>query len=337
MNILIRADGNSKIGLGHVSRCISLALELETLGAEVYFLARKNEIVRNFLDEHNINYYLFEFDSIKKEISFITNFVNKNNIQKGIFDSYELNSNECYMYSIHDISNFSVICIEGYKKYPIQADVIINPNLFAKDRLELYDPSQSKLLFGPEYALLRPIYNKVEEKNNQFNNKVLVTFGGGDVKGLTLPVVKSLLEIDNIKIDVVVGPYAEKKETIKKISKDNTNLNYYYNLTNLLDRYIQADICVCAAGSTVLELIKFNIPILTYSVADNQKLVAKKVEELRLGYNLGQAEEFCEDRLKTKIIEILNNKRQYKKFLMNCENMINSNTTRKVAEEIMKK
>ena len=43
MQIVIRADASVYIGSGHIMRCLSLANELKTAGAEVCFISRNSE------------------------------------------------------------------------------------------------------------------------------------------------------------------------------------------------------------------------------------------------------------------------------------------------------
>ena len=47
--IIIRADGNSEIGFGHIMRTQALAAQLQKLGAEVIFLTKNPENVRDYL------------------------------------------------------------------------------------------------------------------------------------------------------------------------------------------------------------------------------------------------------------------------------------------------
>jgi len=69
--ILIRTDGNNKIGFGHIYRTIALSKELKKLGFKICFLTSNNKIILDKIKKYG-KYYLtnnkkdFEISLIKK-------------------------------------------------------------------------------------------------------------------------------------------------------------------------------------------------------------------------------------------------------------------------------
>ena len=49
--IYVRADGNSKIGMGHVMRCIAISNEIKELGGEVTFILADEEVAAQLIGQ----------------------------------------------------------------------------------------------------------------------------------------------------------------------------------------------------------------------------------------------------------------------------------------------
>jgi len=146
MKILIRAEGGCSIGMGHVMRMLVLAGKLREF-AEVVFVCRENEEFKT-----GVGYIEACGYSVLK--------VNGEEIIGGlagvggdclITDSYDVD--ESYFNS-----SKAVFGITGYvddlNKVRINADFIINQNIYAQD-LGYEKCEGTMLLLGTQYALLR--------------------------------------------------------------------------------------------------------------------------------------------------------------------------------------
>ncbi|MFW5891181.1 MAG: UDP-2,4-diacetamido-2,4,6-trideoxy-beta-L-altropyranose hydrolase [bacterium] len=331
-NILFRTDANPEIGLGHLSRCVSLALEFKKLNHNVIFVIRNNDTAKEYLAYYELDYIIIDNMIAKKEMQFISKIVEDNKVKIVFIDSYELNSNSVYLNFFKKIKNITVVTIEGFKKYPVQGDIIINPNLFASDKVKFYDQKKSKLLFGINYSLLKPDYLNAALNNKERNN-ILVTFGGSDSQNATIPILNALKDLKH-SILVVIGPFFDERNTerIKQICNLHDNISCFENLTDLKSLYKKSFIAICAAGVTVSELIYFNIPALVYYTSDNQKLIAQKYDGLQLGLNLGDFNDFDNEFLKKKLDLLVCNRYSY--FLKNNKKKMKGNPVRRVVEEI---
>ena len=68
-NIAIRADGSAKIGMGHLMRCLSIALALKENERNVLFIT-KNDQSKAFLEEKGFESVLLtgEYTSMEEEV-----------------------------------------------------------------------------------------------------------------------------------------------------------------------------------------------------------------------------------------------------------------------------
>ena len=190
MKIAFRTDSSSKIGSGHLMRCLALAKQLKKYQHEVLFITRSHE--------NNFNKILFEnkMDVVllnKKKAIYKSNNKYDNWLSVSqeedaedtvislgsmkpdwlIVDHYSINITwekiirpyvKCIMV-IDDLANRKHDC-----------DLILDQNWFG-DNTSRYKNLVSKTcvsLFGPKYALLRPEFNQSRQLiNNQqsiFNN-----------------------------------------------------------------------------------------------------------------------------------------------------------------------
>lgn len=54
MKVAVRADGNSNIGLGHIQRCLALSSQLQKRGVEVLFITKINRIIKEKIEQKEI-------------------------------------------------------------------------------------------------------------------------------------------------------------------------------------------------------------------------------------------------------------------------------------------
>lgn len=72
-----------------------------------------------------------------------------------------------------------------------------------------------------------------------------------------------------------------------EIEKAYSNVFIHQNVLNMAEIMTMCDIAVSACGSTMYELCACGLPIITYSVADNQLQGVKKFEESGIAVNCG--------------------------------------------------
>lgn len=134
---------------------------------------------------------------------------------------------------------------------------------------------------GTEYTLLRDEFLQLPEKEINLEVKdVLITLGGSDLKNLSCKITKKIIEDHpNVTINVVVGPLF--MDIIRELeSLDNTGRIIVHTNAKMSCLMQNCDIAISACGSTLYELARCGVPIIGVVVADNQVLLAKKMDSI---------------------------------------------------------
>jgi spore coat polysaccharide biosynthesis predicted glycosyltransferase SpsG len=152
--------------------------------------------------------------------------------------------------------------------YPINC--LINGSVYAK--ILPYQPSRQIRFLGPEYILLREDFLK--EKPNKLSSEIkniLITFGGDDVRHLTLPLLKRLhLNFPKIIKTVILGSGFDNKNEIIRQQNEYIKIIDNPSISTLIKKMKQADCAISAGGQTLNELAFLGIPTIAIKVADNQ-------------------------------------------------------------------
>ncbi|AFN74397.1 acetyltransferase, GNAT family [Melioribacter roseus P3M-2] len=262
MKISIITEGFQNTGYGHITRCLSLYQAFEERRIIPRFYINGDDKCASYL-----NGARFEIiDWLNHPAQLIKKIINSD---FAIIDSY-LAGREFY----EKISNFCerLLIIDDNLRIDYPESIILNGTINAENF-----PYQKKtgyeFLLGSEYIPIRkPFWDSAQRKYNKEIKNILITFGGQDVRNLTIPVVKLVGEIyPEAVIHAVFGNKENGEiEKLKELYKDVK----FYNLLNaqqIKELMLTADVVITAAGQTLYELAVTGTPSVAVVVADNQK------------------------------------------------------------------
>ena len=184
--IIFRADGNSEIGLGHITRSLALAAMLKDDFLCVFatrFLTDylEKEIQKNcteiiHLPQSKDHFQVFLSHLTGNEIVVLDNYFFDTEYQR------EIKAKGC-----------KLVCIDDLHDKHFVADAVINhaPGIEKDDySAEAY----TKLCLGLDYTLLRPAFLQATSLRDTFakNNNLLICFGGADPNNDTLQTLQFL-------------------------------------------------------------------------------------------------------------------------------------------------
>ncbi len=264
--ICFRVDANSKIGQGHLMRCLTIANKISTMyDVEIIFAVSDSDSML-LLEKSNFKGIELDCDytdySKENAENFKLRLINEK-IDTVLIDSYYLT--EEYVLSLKRIVNVAAFWC---KEEPISADLIINYNIdYNKSFYESLKNNKQVRLLGTDYIPIRDEFLAGFKYSSDGNIKnILVLTGGSDNLNVLNTFIEKASEIPNCFFTCVVGKYSSVDESRETPS----NLKLIPQSNNVSKLMKENDLIISAGGTTMYEICSLGIPAIIYSLADNQ-------------------------------------------------------------------
>ena len=265
MKVLIRVDAGPTIGIGHAMRCTTLALELAHTGHAV-------EIVTEGLPS-NIRDRLAHPRIVvggRQPQELVTDLADGPTAEHPdviVVDGYHLGPEVERLAAADQI----LLLIDDNGELPVEhAHLVLNQNLHADRSLYPTIRSDTLMLAGPPYALLRSdVLSLDRPEPDAVGRRLVVTLGGADPARLTRPILTGLLEDPRNTIVVAIGPANLDRSDIENLASASEG-RISIDPGDLLTGFRSADIAVIGGGTTLWEVAFLGLPAVAAIVADNQ-------------------------------------------------------------------
>lgn len=268
--LVIRADANSEIGIGHVTRCLSLAEAWQDRGGRVIFaMAQPLSSLQHRLRSEGFCVEVLgcvagDSDSVR---------------------TGELCTRAAATWAVIDGNRFGrdyqhvlkqagcrVLILDDYGTTgEYSADIVLNEDLAITPELYMRRQPYTQLLLGPSYALLRKQFREQRPQSRVFSRvatRVLVTMGGSDPENVTLAVIHALRQLGGTHIDVrvIVGcgntHLQELRRAAGKLS--SRKLEIIRDVANMAEHMAWAEVAVVACGVTLWEVIYMGASVICW-------------------------------------------------------------------------
>ncbi|MBR1701064.1 MAG: UDP-2,4-diacetamido-2,4,6-trideoxy-beta-L-altropyranose hydrolase [Lachnospiraceae bacterium] len=288
--LIIRADGNARIGAGHLMRCLTIAHAVHARYADkektngetqVLFLCADEDSARMARD-HGFQAGVLDTDYRQMESELSRDSAGICPWDKWItgtghvilVDSYYVT--ERYLQALHAYG--SVFLMDDLQAQPYPVDGVINYNVFADPDLyrRLYRGQSTKFFLGAQYAPLREQFQNTEYSIRPAVQQVLLTTGGGDADNIAEQILRAVYAPD-IFFHVLVGRFSPHFSGWTERAEQTPNLQIHYDVKNMAELMCACDLAITAGGSTVYELAAVGIPFLCFSYAENQEALAESI------------------------------------------------------------
>lgn len=318
MKIVIRAEGGSKIGMGHIMRTLVLAKSL-SLNNDVCYLCKDS--IDNEYGTLKIKDQGFKVIKFKQDILKVLSHLKPDVL---ITDSYDVD--EKYFEQTKKLAKYTAY-IDDINLFDYDVDLIINQNVYAED---FYYPQKYKLL-GLKYLMMREEFRSLQEKhiNKQVKN-IMITMGGSDPVQFT-KVLVNWVKNSNFKFHVVIGPSFREKDYFKNLSYNN--IKFYFN-ANMVNVMRECDLAISAAGSGLYELLACGVPTLDIIIADNQVSSCKKLNDMNMVGSLGWYNNLCEDKFSRELVYLCDNYKLRRERSLRGQTIIDGCGHKRVADFI---
>lgn len=244
------------VGLGHLRRCLTLAMELAAHGSVSFVVIGDDAGVAIAVRSG--------FSARGLARAEVEAHLRASPGRMLIVDDYAIGSAELSRYR----RLMPIAVIDDLAQRELDCDVILNPGA-AADRLHYRTRGRCVKLFGVEYALLHHAFRDTPDRRvGHCVARVLITLGGADPGHATPHVVAAVREaLPDADLDVVLGPFfapASRPTAQRRVSM-------HEGLENLSTLMAQADLAVTAGGQTTYELAATGLPAVALCIADNQR------------------------------------------------------------------
>jgi UDP-2,4-diacetamido-2,4,6-trideoxy-beta-L-altropyranose hydrolase len=329
MKVVFRVDASTRMGIGHLMRCLTLAESLRERGAQLRFICREHTgnliallqqkampvtvlpapVVNNITTNEDYAAWLgvTQAEDIEQTIEALSG-------EKPdwlVVDHYGLDVEWERGLRPH-VSNLLVIDDLANRRH--DCDVLLDQNYAAKSeqRYASLVSGTCRMLLGPRYALLRPeyrAYRKTLGARDGHARRVLVFLGGTDPQNVTGMALEALShpKLKQLEVDVVVGANNPHRKSIEQQVLHRQHTTLYESRPHLADLMARADIALGAGGATTWERMCLGLPTVLVAIAENQSPAAEALAANHLIIYAGKTSAVSADNLSKEIMALISN------------------------------
>lgn len=309
-HLLIRADGNSTIGAGHLMRCLALGQAWQEEGETPHFAVATvtPALAERLRAEGMPMTHLANLPGSAQDAAQTLALARQLNAKWVVVDGYHFDAD--FQWALKQ-AGLRLLMVDDYGHAGhYYADMVLNQNIYAQPSLYPSHEPDTRLLLGPEYALLRHEFWSWRGWRREVApvaRKVLVTLGGSDPDNVTLKVIQALqkIEMKELEARVVVGPANPHLVALQQaVEQSPGQIQLLTEVLNMPELMAWADIAISAGGSTCWELAFMGLPNLILSLTDNQRWIAEGLNDAGNSVYLGHAADITPTMLYQAIIEL---------------------------------
>jgi len=281
--VLFRVDGGKVWGvsMGHIKRSLLLADVLRKWKHVVYLMKDYLDGVAYVKDQ---GYEVACLDVNDNDDENVIKACEEYSPATVIMDLYETPYQRFFSYARENSIKTVVFDVLG--KCNGAPDILFNDSFVQEFTEYPHLQGKSRLFIGPEYFLIgalpeiMPLRKTVQD--------IIITMGGSDPAGLTVKVLRAVLQGGyEMTINVVLGPTFTEAGIIYDLAAGYQSVRIYENPKNFLELLAGQDIVLCAAGRTLFECAYLGRPVIVVPSIDHEEVTASRYAELTGCFDVG--------------------------------------------------
>lgn len=270
---LIRTEAGSGIGLGHLSRCSSLAAALRERGIDCLLVLAGDGDLRRACSQSSCEVLRLGTDELgsEEDLRRTLELARGHGCDGVVVDSYRVDGR--YLSMLRSGVE-RVVAIDDLAAFEFPAQVVINGSVGASALPYRSSSGDTRFLLGPEYVMLRRAFWDVGTRQIRSSaTNVVVTMGGADSANASVIALQALADMrTDVQVTVAIGPYFRHEESVREVAtRIRHPVRFASDPSNMLELMLGADLAISAAGQTLYELAATGTPVVAVCVADNQR------------------------------------------------------------------
>ncbi|WP_338875978.1 UDP-2,4-diacetamido-2,4,6-trideoxy-beta-L-altropyranose hydrolase [Spirosoma sp. SC4-14] len=279
--VVLRADGNAQIGMGHVMRCLALSHMLRDEFLLQFAIKEPEAYVCTLIQQAGL--CVVPLPESTADTTFLE-LINTDDIV--VLDGYAFDIS--FQKQIRNRTK-RLIYIDDLLKGHQVADVVINHA--GGIRTNEYDAEPyTKFYLGPHYALLRPEFLQPQGFGSAIRGgPFFVSMGGADLQNMSLHILEAIRLVDPmLPIHIVLGPFHPNRQSIEAYSLQLPNLVILQNqnVNEMVRELQQCSLALTSCSTIAYEVCAVNRPLIAIVTADNQARIAQFLSEEQLAVSV---------------------------------------------------
>ena len=276
--IVFRADGHTKLGMGHIYNCLTMAYSLMMEHDVLLVLHERSHEGLKKVQESFLPYIVIRDDA---EIDRVIE-----DYQPDIWVNDCLNTDEAYILHLKEKVG-RVVTIEDLGTGSEVADAAINA-------LYIEEGRAAHVYSGYEYVCLREEFQTEEPRAfSEEVRSVIIMFGGTDPANLNQKIYRSLLQYaprhPAIRFSFITG-VGYDHEAHGVVTREDCNIFVHPNVPRVSKYMKEADLAITSQGRAIFELAAMGVPAIVLS--QNRREQTHRFAQMANGFiNLGMGEE----------------------------------------------
>lgn len=338
--LIVRADSNTEIGVGHVMRCIALAQAWQDAGGRALFLLGSDcaEIEQRIHAENMGVARLAATPGSTQDSEETARISQHNRADWLVLDGYHFPAE--YRRRIAHAAPHLLVVDDHGEFPPYDCDIVLNIHPYACDQIYPERCWQTRFLLGPKYALLRrefALHCRSKSDVAEKARKILVTFGGGDLHNVTLQVLEGLQEVGNqpLEVTVLVGASNPHRASLEAAVRDSPPVRLLWNITNVSEWMTWADLAISAGGATYYESAFLSVPVVLVIMAKNHEHTVEAIAQRKAAVNAGWFHSLGRHQFASLLRRVIEDRRLRKELVNNAARMVDGNGAKRVAQSML--
>lgn len=347
--LVVRADASTRMGTGHVMRCLSLAQGWRRAGGQVSFVcaeitpALESRAAAEGFKVHTLPVKPGSLDDARQTLQMGLALEGGAGIASAtrpdasrlwvVADGYHFGVD--YQRAIKEAGARLLLADDYGHAGHYCADIVLNQNLSSREDWYRNREPHTRLLLGTRYALLREQFLPYRDWRRDVPDvarKALITLGGGDPDNVTGKVVEALSGMD-LEMRVVVGGSNPHFDYLAAIVRPPSTV--VRDAGNMPDLMAWADVAVVAGGTTSWELAFMGLPSAVIMIAENQRALAEVLHERGSAMNLGWYTDLDAGRWKRRVAELIASRDMRIAMSRRGRELVDGDGVRRVVEIMM--
>lgn len=297
-SILIRCDGDDRIGLGHVGRCLALAEAWRRAGIATRFIGRFGAAAQRMLARA---------DMLAQPAGGALGTPEDRALLSGqasgaravLVDSYAMDLD--YLRSLRALFP-ALLVIDDFAALPgYPCDAVLN---FTAAATSLHYPTVARCALGPGYLPARGALRgrRGRARSGATVRHILVAIGGGGDSAHAHAVAASLSQLaPGVEVRVVLGSAPEAAVAARFDGLARLDVG----LPDLAEALDWADLCICGGGLTKYEAVYVGVPAAVLSVNTEQWADTQLLASAGLCVDLGMVQDLADEAFALKLAECI--------------------------------